>query len=61
MRINNEKILCGPYGVFRYPLPLFVWDTIVLFRNFSAVLKQRPAVFIRLPTGCGINFYTVIK
>jgi hypothetical protein len=31
------------------------------FRNFPSVLKQRPAVFIRLPTGCGINFDTVIK
>lgn len=56
-----KKILCGSYDAFSYPVPLFVWDTIVLFRNFRAVLKQRPAVFIRLPTGCGINFYTIIK
>jgi hypothetical protein len=56
-----KKIGCGSYDPFRYPVPLFVWDTTVLFQNLRAVLKQRPAVFIRLPTGCSINFYSVIK
>jgi len=46
---------------FRLSLTLICLGHNCIFSEFSRSFKQRPAVFIRLPTECGINLYTVIK